>query len=136
MKLLQTFLAGSALAMATSAVAQMAPQDMAPAQGAETTTQAPAEGTTPVDRMTQAPAQSAQSADFSDEQIEGFATAALKIQAMQNDPAANEQQMAAAVTQSGIDLQTFNAIGAAMQSNPEVAQRVQTAAREIQQSDG
>lgn len=161
MKLFQTLLAGTAFVMATGAAAQMAPQDMPPADDATTTT-APAEGTTPVDEMTAeqtapttdampmttAPATTdatvpatAQSANFTDEQIKGFASAALKIQAMSadttmTDPAAKNAKMAEIVANSGIDVETFNAISAAMDANPEVAERVQMAAAEVSQTAG
>lgn len=161
MKLFQILLAGTAFVMATGAAAQMAPQDMPPADDATTTT-APAEGTTPVDEMTaeqtppateaapmnDAPATTdatapatTQSANFTDAQIEGFASAALKIQALDSDPtaadpAAKNAKMAEIVAQSGIDVSTFNAISAAMDANPEVAQRVQMAAAEMAKTAG
>lgn len=145
MKLLQTLLAGTALVMAGGAVAQTmpqdaAPQEMAPSQdAATTTTEAPADAAMPADPATEA---TAQDASFTDAEIQGFATAALKIQEMDadpataTDPAMKTEKVAEVVTQSGIDIDTFNAIAAAMQSNPEVAERVQVAAREIQKSSG
>lgn len=138
MKLLQTLLAGTALVMAGGAVAQTVPQDaapqeMAPSEDAETTTEAPADATMPADQTAQA---TAQDASFTDAEIQGFAAAALKIQALDADPATKNEKVAEVVAQSGIDAETFNAIAAAMKSNPEVAERVQVAAREIQKSSG
>ena len=138
MKRLQIFLAGPAFVMAGGAAAQMAPQGMTPGQDYEANTQAPAQGTTPVDQMNEAPttADPATDANFSDAQIESFAAAALKLRELQNDPATSEEQIAEVVAQSGIDVATFNAISMAIQSDPALAQRVQVAAQELQKSSG
>lgn len=70
-------------------------------------------------------------AQFSDAEIAGFAEAMLGIRELQADSAldatAKQEQAGAIVAEAGIDPRTFNAIGQAMQSDPEIAQRVQLA---------
>lgn len=91
------------------------------------------------DSMTsqQAPAQ-----DFSDEQLQQFADASQEIavisqeyterlQAAEGEQAQQEvrseanDEMIKVVEGSGLDVETFNAIGQAIQQNPEMMQRVQ-----------
>lgn len=85
----------------------------------------------------QAPAQ-----DFSDEQLQQFADASQEIAVISQDytqrlqEAEDEQtqqevrteandKMIEVVEGSGLDVETFNAIGQAIQQNPEMMQRVQ-----------
>ncbi|CAM3542550.1 DUF4168 domain-containing protein [Halomonas lysinitropha] len=85
----------------------------------------------------QAPAQ-----DFSDEQLQQFADASQEIavisqeytqelQAAEDEQAQQEVRMEAndemvkVVEDSGLDVDTFNAIGQAIQQDPEMMQRVQ-----------
>lgn len=88
---------------------------------------APAQPTTP-------PAAQAapQSADISDEQVDRFALAALKVEQIAGDQAMDQQQkqsmMAAAVQESGMAPQEFNAIAVASQGDPELQERIQVAA--------
>jgi hypothetical protein len=122
MKIATNLLAGTALVFATGAFAQ--------GQTAPTgtgTMNDPMSGT-------QAPMESQQAATtFSDTEIERFAAAAIKIQQLEGDPAAKQQEAAQIVAQSGIEVQTFNAINEAIQTNPEVLERVQVAAAKLQE---
>ena len=85
----------------------------------------------------QAPAQ-----DFSDQQLQQFADASQEIAVISQDytqrlqEAADEQsqqevraeandKMIEVVEDSGLNVETFNAIGQAIQQNPEMMQRVQ-----------
>ena len=85
----------------------------------------------------QAPAQ-----DFSDQQLQQFADASQEIAVISQDytqrlqEAADEQsqqqvraeandKMIKVVEDSGLNVETFNAIGQAIQQNPEMMQRVQ-----------
>ncbi len=114
----------------------------APMDSAPVTEQAAPAGELPADSAAQstssAPELSAEAAPatgeaaFTDAQIQSFAAAALEIQNLTGDDAAKQEQAAAIVAQSGIDAATFNAIGQAMQTNPEVAERVQLAAAGMQ----
>ena len=70
---------------------------------------------------------------FTDGEIASFAAAAIKIQALEGDAATKQQNAAQIVAQSDLDAETFNAINAAMQSDPEVAKRVQLAAAALQE---
>ncbi len=111
MKIVSTLFTGAALVFATGAMA-------------------PAHAQMQADTMTQA------DTTFSDAQIESFAAAAIKLQAMEGGPAANQQAAAKIVMDSGLEPQTFNAIAQALQTDPEVAQRVQVAVAAIQNSAG
>lgn len=127
MKIATTLLTGTALALSTGAIAQ------SQAQPAETMTSSQAQAPMTQDRQaSQAPAD----ANFTDAEIKGFAKAAIKLQQTGSNPATNPQEAAQIVTESGIDTQTFNAISQAMQTDPEVAERVQLAAAEIQGQPG
>lgn len=70
-------------------------------------------------------------AEFSDEQVDQFAEATVKVQAIDADAsiAAEEKQtqMAAAVTGTGLDPATYNEIGRALAIDPELRNRVQVA---------
>ena len=72
---------------------------------------------------------------FSDSEIELFTSAALKLQALEGGPAANQEEAAAIVSESGIDRQTFNAISEAMRTDPKVVERVQAAAAELRSAE-
>lgn len=90
-----------------------------------------AQETTPPQQT--APAQAApKSADISDDQVDRFALAVLKVQQIARDTAVDEQQkqakMMAAVQESGMAPQEFQAIAMGSQSDPELKQRIQTAA--------
>ena len=74
----------------------------------------------------------AATAEYSDAEVQNFAAAVVEIQGLSGDEAAKQQQAAQIVADSGLDAETFNAIGAAMQSDPELAERVKLAAAEIQ----
>ncbi len=85
----------------------------------------------PVPAPAPAPAPAAADHEFTDAEIESFAEAAVEIQELRGnatlDDAAKQQQAATIVADAGIDAETYNAIGAAMKTDPEVAQRVQLA---------
>ncbi|MBX7481552.1 DUF4168 domain-containing protein [Qipengyuania qiaonensis] len=127
MKTLNILFAGSAMVLASGAAAQAMDE-----QAADTATmpaqEAPAE-TAPAE-----PAMGDQAADatFSDAEVKSFAAAAVEIQALPGDDATKQQQAAQIVANSGLDAETFNAIGTAMQTDPALAQRVQLAAAELQ----
>jgi hypothetical protein len=85
------------------------------------------------DGATSAPAEAApaQPTEFTDQQIDSFGQAIVKIQDVSADATLDETQkqerMVAIVQEEGLDPQTFNAIGSAAQSDPELQQRVQLA---------
>jgi len=114
---------------ADSATTGELPADTAPAGPAAPADAATHQGHTGAP-MTSAPATG--EVAFTDEQIQGFAAAALKIQNLQGDDAAKQTQAVTIVAESGLDAETFNAIGQAMQSDPAVAERVQLAAGAMQ----
>ena len=125
MKTLNILLAGSAMVLASGAAAQsMADQTADPA----TTQEAPAQD------APASPAMGEQSAhpEFTDTQVKSFAAAVVEIQTLSGDEVAKQQQAAQIVANSGLDAETFNAIGTAMQTDPALAQRVQLAAAEVQ----
>ncbi len=70
-------------------------------------------------------------ADVSDAEVDSFAKATVKLQAIQSDAtiAADLKQaaMQAAVNESGLDPAKYNAIGKAVQADPALRARVQTA---------
>lgn len=124
MKILPTLLAGVTLFAAGSVAAQTAPE--APASAPQQTNEAPAEA---------APMATATSeAQFTDAQIESFAAAALKIDALKGKETVTQEQLSAIVTESGIDPATYVAIAKAMKSDTAIAQRVQVAASALQNS--
>ena len=128
MKTLTILFAGTAMALAGSATAQSAQEQMAdPA----TTMSAPESRST---ETTAEPMmeEEAATAEYSDAEVQNFSAAVVEIQGLSGDEAAKQQQAAQIVADSGLDAETFNAIGAAMQSDPELAERVKLAAAEIQ----
>ena len=137
MKILPTLLAGSALVLASGAAAQTPPEQTDDAD-AMTTQEAPAESATADPAMEEPsmtdPATEAPATDgtFTDAEVESFAAAVVEIQALPGDDASKQQQAAQIVAQSGIDAQTFNAIGTAMQTDAELAERVRVAAAALQ----
>jgi len=70
-------------------------------------------------------------ANVSDAEVDSFAKATVKLQAIQADAtiAADLKQaaMQAAVTEAGLDPVKYNAIGKAVQSDPALRAKVQTA---------
>jgi hypothetical protein len=94
---------------------------------------APAEALPPpADPLTtDAPANQADAASFTDQQVDQFAEATVKVQAIDADAsiAAEEKQshMAAAVTEAGLDPLTYNKIGQALAVDAELRNRVQVA---------
>jgi hypothetical protein len=70
-------------------------------------------------------------ADVSEAEIDSFAKATVRLQAIQADAtiAADQKQaaMAAAVTEAGLDPAKYNAIGKAAQADPALRAKVQTA---------
>ena len=128
MKTLNILLAGSAMVLASGAAAQSMEE-----QTADPATTMPAQEAPAQDAPT-SPAMGEQSADteFTDTQVKSFAAAVVEIQPLSGDEAAKQQQAAQIVANSGLDAETFNAIGTAMQTDPALAQRVQLAAAEVQ----
>jgi hypothetical protein len=74
---------------------------------------------------------SADAASFTDEQINDFASAMVQIQGVAEDAtiadSEKQTQMVAIVQGTGLDPETFNAIGAAAQSDPALQERLQLA---------
>ena len=70
-------------------------------------------------------------ADVSEADIDSFAKATVKLQAIQADATiaadAKQAAMQAAVTESGLDPVKYNAIGKAAQADPALRAKVQTA---------
>ena len=70
-------------------------------------------------------------ADVSEADIDSFAKATVKLQAIQADTTiaadAKQAAMQAAVTESGLDPVKYNAIGKAAQADPALRAKVQTA---------
>lgn len=131
MKTLHILFAGSAMVLASGVAAQsMDPQTSDPATPPmQEAPMEPAPATPPVDQAT---GDQATASDFSDAEVKSFAAAAIEIQALLGEEAAKQEQAAQIVANSGIDAETFNAIGTAMQTDPELAQRVQLAAADLQ----
>lgn len=82
----------------------------------------------------------AQANDFSDAEIQSFAEAAVQIQELASDPAADQaaiqEQAEAIVAESGLTPESYNEIAQATQSDPEVAERVQLAVASMQGGPG
>lgn len=78
---------------------------------------------------------------FSDTEVDSFAKATVKLQAIQSDTTIAEDQkqsaMAAAVSEAGLDPAKYNEIGAQVSADEALRARVQTAmARHAGNSDG
>ncbi len=73
--------------------------------------------------------QQAPTQDFSDQQLQQFADASQEIAvisaAQQEVRAEANDRMIEVVEDSGLDVDTFNAIGQSIQQDPEMMQRVQ-----------
>lgn len=123
----------SAGLISAPAMAQEAQQDSATTQQGATTQQ-------------QSQAATATAQDFTDEQLQQFADASQEIAVIsqqyterlqsEQDQAAQQEirveaneKMVAVVEESGLDVETFNAIGQAIQQDPELMQRVQAMAQ-------
>ncbi|MCA0978870.1 DUF4168 domain-containing protein [Qipengyuania flava] len=127
MRYLPTMLAGSALMLASGAIAQTVDEQM---DGADAVTpQEEAADPTMADPGSSDPA--AEKA-FTDAEVSSFAGAMMELQALTGDAATKQQQANEIIAQSGIDTETFNAIGSAMQTDEELARRVRLAAAESQ----
>jgi len=107
----------------------------------------PADAATPADPAIPPQADAAPTAppiaasDVSEAEVDSFAKATVKLQAIQADAtiAAEQKQaaMQAAVTEAGLDPATYNAIGKAAQADPTLRAKVQTAmTRHAAPSDG
>jgi len=146
-------------APATPADPALPPEPATPADPADPVADADAEPALPPDAATPAepatpadPAVPPQAAavptappiaasDVSEAEVDSFAQATVKLQAIQADATiATEQKQAAmqaAVTEAGLDPATYNAIGKAAQADPTLRARVQTAmTRHAAPSDG
>ena len=92
---------------------------------------APAESAAPAGPAAPAAAAPIAAATVTEAEVDSFAKATVKLQAIQADAtiAADMKQavMQAAVTESGLDPAKYNAIGKAVQADPELRARVQTA---------
>ena len=103
-----------------------------PATPADPATDAAAEPALPAEPATPAaPAASIGAANVTEAEVDSFAKATVKLQAIQADAtiAADLKQaaMQAAVTEAGLDPAKYNAIGKAVQADPALRTRVQTA---------
>lgn len=91
----------------------------------------PPESAPPEDSAAPGPDASVAGSQFTDQQIDQFAEATVKVQAIDADTsiAAGDKQthMAAAVTETGLDPATYNKIGQAIAIDPELRSRVQVA---------
>lgn len=124
---------GIILAAATGLAATPAlAQSAAPAGGA-TDQQAPA-----APSASPSPAQSSAqtTATFTPEEIASFAKAATKIGDIQQNTTLDDSQkqvaMAAAVTESGLDVNRFNAMSQAARTDPALQKQMQAALSEAQ----
>jgi hypothetical protein len=119
-------------AAAAAAIPATPAEPAIPATPADAT-QAPAERAVPAEPATPAtPAAPAiVASDVSEAEIDSFAQATVKLQAIQADAtiAADQKQaaMQAAVTEAGLDPVKYNAIGKAAQADPALRAKVQTA---------
>lgn len=125
---MKTVMMTAALLMgSTAALAQEAPASDPSTQAQST---APEMSSAPTDPA--APADAA----FTQAQIDGFGKAYVKVRKLSADTslddAAKQQQMASAVTDAGIDPQTFNDIATAMQNDPALQEKVQLAVANAQ----
>jgi len=103
----------------------------APSADAAAGPAAPAESAAPAGPAAPAAAAPVTAAAVTEAEVDSFAKATVKLQAIQADAtiAADMKQavMQAAVTESGLDPAKYNAIGKAVQADPELRARVQTA---------
>lgn len=111
--------------------ASVSAQDAAPPADTATDAAAPADTATDAAApATAAPADPA-AATFTEDQIQSYASALVKIQEVGADAtlddAGKQAKMVAIVNEVGLDPQTFNAIGQATQTNPDIQSKVQAA---------
>ncbi|WP_404336332.1 DUF4168 domain-containing protein [Sphingomonas sp. MMS12-HWE2-04] len=113
MKLIRSMMLGATLGAAPAALAQTAPTAAAPQTA---TPAAPAAGASAV----------------SDSEVTQFATAALAVEKVRKDATVAEAdknaKMVEAISTSGIAPTRFNEIAQAMQADPDLNKRIQTAA--------
>jgi len=115
-------------------------QDAADPAPPEASAAAPAEpATTPAEPAPPEPAPpepapaapAAATAEFTDEQVDQFAQATVKLQAIDGDTSlaadVKQQKMQSVVSETGLDAATYNKIGKAIAADPELRQRVQVA---------
>ncbi|WP_448500949.1 DUF4168 domain-containing protein [Sphingomonas sp.] len=118
----RALIASAVLGIASPALAQTAPDAMAPTAPQETAPAAPQEA---------APQGMAPAAPVADAEVSSFAKAMVSIDAVQKDatlaPEQKQEKMAAKVQEAGLQPQRFNEIGQAMQADPALQTRVQTA---------
>lgn len=90
----------------------------------------PAEPAAPSDPLADGSA-TASTSTFTDAEIDSFAAATVEVQKIDADTsldaAAKQTQMAAAVTEAGIDPAKYNEIGQALATDTELRAKVQTA---------
>jgi hypothetical protein len=113
--------------------APAAPDAVPPAADAGVSTGADvtADATTDAAAPATTPAPQASATAVTDTEVTSYATAATKVQAIATDAAldqaAKQQQMAAAVTASGLEPARFNEISTAINTDAELRARIQTA---------
>lgn len=99
-----------------------------------------AQAATPAQPAAPQAAPQAQAASVSDTEVRQFATVAIAITQAQQDTAtpaeARNKKVAAAVQASGIAPDRFKSIAQAMQTDPALKQRIQTAAMAQMQTPG
>lgn len=80
------------------------------------------------------PAAPAQQASYSDEQVDSFAQAVVKVQEIQADATLAQDQkqeaMVTAVQEAGLDPQTYNSMSQAAKADQELLERIQIAVTE------
>jgi GH25 family lysozyme M1 (1,4-beta-N-acetylmuramidase) len=92
----------------------------------------PAQATSPAPTAQAPAAAPLTNADVTDSDVNQFATAVLAVQKIESDASVadsdKQTKMAAAVKDSGMTPEKFNAIAKASQSDPALMKRIQTAA--------
>lgn len=125
-------MAGAALLIAPAALAQTgtttAPAGTQTAPSAQTAPGAPAAGTT----ATTPAAPAASGGAVTEAEVTQFASAALAVEKIRKDTTVAEAdknaKMVEAITSSGLPATRFNEIAQAMQADPALNKRIQTAA--------
>ena len=118
---------------ASPADAAPAPEPATPADSAADAATPPAESAAPAEPATPAAptADAAATASFSDEEIDNFAEATVKVQAINKDaaiaPDQKQTQMQAAVTGVGLDPAKYNEISKAAATDAALRAKIQTA---------
>lgn len=107
-----------------------APAESAPPSDVPPSDVPPAEPAPPSDPLADGSATTSAST-FTDAEIDSFAAATVEVQKIDADTtldaAAKQTQMAAAVTEAGIDPAKYNEIGQALATDTELRAKVQTA---------